>query len=329
MAAIVLGVSGIAGASGPMTLTRAGDLFSAAVHDNQILVTARLADGTVSESTVPQSEAVVADSVQVGVDEATGALYVLWQKQTGMNARIRLAGLVDGTWIGPYTVAGVSDGTSAFNPQMLVYRPVSAIVGPIVDGTEPSITEMATTFLLVSWWSKTSEDDAGIARYRAIPIVEGGVPKIRDMEPVDLVDLLPYGIACFDLAPGDNLQHPRLFRDPQTGNPHLFAADLSNCLFQILELRPEVVGDSDKRRRQIIILRERSIIALRPDLPLSRSKLEVGNGMKIIMHWDDDAANVLHYLELDEEGVSEPKSLILHDDLDHERAVELIRNLTH
>ncbi len=328
MVVITLGTAVGAGAAGPMTLTRGGDLYTAAVHDNQIVVTARLAGGAVSELAIPQSEAAVESSLQVGVDESTGTLYVMWQKRRDMGARLRLAGLVDGTWLGPYTVAGFFDGTAARHPTMMVYRAVSAIADEPDGSEEQSITEIASSFLLVAWWSQIDENDPGIGRYQTIPIGEDGVPRVHEEEPVDLVDLLPYGIACFDLAPEDNLTHPKLFRDPQSGNPHIFAADLSNCLFQILELRPEVIEDGAKRRRQIIILRDASMIALRQDLPLSRSKLEVGKGLKIIMHWDDDADPMLHFLELDQEGISEPKSLELGDDLSHEQAVELIRDLT-
>jgi hypothetical protein len=328
MAVIALGVAATVGAAGPMALTRDGDLYTAAVHDNQVVVTVRLADGTVSELTIPQSEAAVKGSLQVGVDETHGALYVMWQKRSDMGARIRLAGLVDGTWLGPYTVAGHFDGTAARHPQMMVYRASSTLVDEPDGAEEPVITVLRQTYLLVAWWSQVDETDPGIARYKTIPISDDGVPRTHEEEPIDLVDLLPYGIACFDLAPGENLTHPKLFRDPQSGNIHIFAADLSNCLFQILELRPEVIEDIHKRRRQIIILREASMIALRPDLPLSRSKLEVGKGLKIIMHWDDEADNVLHFLELDQQGISEPKSVPLGDDLNHEQAVELIRDLT-
>ena len=48
----------------------------------------------------------------------------------------------------------------------------------------------------------------------------------------------------------------------------------------------------------------------------------------MIMHWDDDEADALHYLELDEEGISETKSLPLGETLSHEEAVDLIRGLT-
>jgi len=242
IAAIALGIAGISAATGPMTLTGAGDLYAVATHDNQVVVTARYADGTVSELIVPQSAAAVANSLQVGVDETTGALYVLWQKKTGMDARLRVASYIDDTWIGPITFAG-NDGTAAYNPQLLIHRAVSVITEDGNEGEEPVVTELATTFLHLTWWSQTGEEDVGIARYAAVAINDQGKPQFWNMAPVDLIDLLPYGIACFDIEVGDNLKYPKLFIEPKTGNPHVFATDLANCIFQILELDTEVVDD--------------------------------------------------------------------------------------
>ena len=56
----------------------------------------------------------------------------------------------------------------------------------------------------------------------------------------------------------------------------------------------------------------------------------VGSGLKVLMHWDaqiEGMDDVVKYLELDEEGVSETKTLVLEEKLDHERATELIREL--
>ena len=325
--AVILGFAGIAGAVGPMTLTRGGNLYSVATVDNQVVVTARYADGTVEELYVPQSAAAVDDSLQVGVDPATGALYVLWQKKTDMEARLRLAGYLDGTWIGPMTFAG-NDGTSAANPQMIIHRSVSTYDEATEEGEEPVEFEIATTFIHLAWWSRVSEDEVGAAQYMAVPLDEDGVPQFRDVVPIPLIDFLPYGIACFDIGPAENLKHPKLLIDPRSGNPAVFATDLNSCLFQIFELRPQVVEDSlTKRRRQIIILRSPSTVPLRPDLPLAATKIEVGSGLKLIMHWDGEE-DLLNYLELDQEGLSETKSLPLGEKLSHEQAVELIRGLT-
>ena len=325
--AVILGFAGIAGAVGPMTLTRVGDLYSVATVDNQVVVTARYADGTVEELYVPHSAAAFDDSLQVGVDPATGALYVLWQKKTEMEARLRLAGYLDGTWIGPTTFAG-NDGTATANPQMIIHRSVSTYEEAAEEGEEPVEVEIATTFIHLVWWSRASEDEVGAAQYMAVPLSEDGTPMFRDAEPISLTDFLPYGIACFDIGPAENLKHPKLLMDPQSGNPAVFATDLNSCLFQIFELQPEVAEDSvTKRRRQIIILRSPSTVALRPDLPLAATKIEVGTGLRLIMHWDGED-DLLNYLELDQEGLSATKSLPLGEKLSHEQAVELIRGLT-
>ena len=331
IAAIALGIAGVTGAAGPMVLTSDGDLYSAGTRDNQVVITARYADGTVSELLVPQSAAAVESSLQVGVDEATGAVYVLWQKLTGLDARLRLAGYLDGTWIGPRTFAG-GDGTAALNPVMLIHRPVSVVVDGFDEDGEPVMTELATTFLHLAWWSQFSEEDAGLAKYAALELNANGVPLFKDMEPVELQGLFPYGLVCFEIEESENLRHPKLFIEPGSNNPHIFATDVGDCFFQILELVPEVEEEADgtaKRRRQIIILRKASMIAMRSDLPLAKGRLVVGSGLKMLMYWDGNVENLVQYVELDEEGLYETKDLVLDEKLNHELAIELIRELAH
>ena len=331
IAAIALGVAGVAGAAGPMVLTSDGDLYSAGTRDNQVVITARYADGTVSEHFVPQSAAAIESSMQVEVAAATGAVYVLWQKWTGMDARVRLAGYLDGTWLGPRTFAG-GDGTAASNPVMLIHRAVNEVVEGMDEDGEPIVAELATSFLHLAWWSQFSDDDPGLAVYAGVELFTNGMPSFGEMEPVELSDLLPYGFACFEVEAGDNVRHPKLFIDPQSGNPHVFATDLSNCLFQIYELIPQIEEEDlvlAKRRRQIIILRKAAIRALRQELPLAKSTLVIGGGLKILMHWDSEIDNAVHYLEVDLEGASETKILMLDEGLGHEQATKLIRELAH
>jgi hypothetical protein len=329
IAAVALGVAAASGAAGPMALTQDGDLYMASTRDNQVVVTARYADGSVEELFIPQSAAAVESSLQVGVDESTGALYVLWQKKTGMEARLRLAGYLDGTWIGPRTFAG-GDGTAALNPALLIHRPVSVVEIGTDEYGEPIFEELATTFLHLAWWSQYSEDDPGVAMYAAVEIPGNGVPQFNDMTPVALQGLFPYGIACFEFEANENLYHPKLFIDSASNNPHVFATDFGDCFFQILEIATDVEEEElnfEKRRRQIIILRKASMIALRPELPLARGKLVVGSGLKMLMHWDGEADDIVHYLELDKQGLHETKTLVLDDKVDHETAIELIRSL--
>jgi hypothetical protein len=329
IAAIALGVAGSTGATGPMVLTSDGDLYAAATSDNQVVITARYADGTVSDLVVPQSAAAIESSLQVGVDEASAALYVVWQKGNGLDARLRVAAYIDGTWAGPRTIAG-GDGTGAYNPELLLHRSTVEIVEGTDEDDEPIISELDTSFLHVTWWSQISEDDPGLATYGAIELRPTGQPIWLSLDPVELYDLLPYGVGCFEFEAGDNLRHPRLFIDPQSGNPHVFATDLASCHFQILEIQPTVedeVVEIVKRRRQIIILRHATAIALRPDLPLKSGRLEIGSGLSLLMHWDAEEGDAVLYQKLDEEGISETKALVLDEDLDHERAVDLIREM--
>jgi len=331
IAAVALGFAAVSGAAGPMALTQDGDLYMASTRDNQVVVTARYADGSVEELLIPQSAAAVENSLQVGVDEATGGLYVLWQKKSGMEARLRLAAYVDGTWIGPRTFAG-GDGTAALNPVMLIHRPVSTVETGTDEDGQPIVSEIATSFVHLAWWSQYSEEDPGIAMYAAVEIESTGVPQFNDVVPIELSDLFPFGMPCFEFEASDNLRHPKLFIDPGSDNPHIFATDIADCFFQILEIVPMVEEEEEesgfaKRRRQIIILRQARMIALRPDLPLAKGKLVVGSGLRMLMHWDGDFEDIVHYLELDEEGLYETKSLFLDEKLNHERAVELIREL--
>jgi hypothetical protein len=259
-----------------MALTQDGDLYMASTRDNQVVITARYADGSVEELPIPQSSAAVESSLQVGVDETTDAVYVLWQKNTGMDARLRLAGYLDGTWIGPRTFTG-GDGTAALNPAMLIHRAVSVIESGTDENGEPVYTELATTFLHLAWWSRFGEDDPGLAMYSAVEIFSNGVPQFNDMTPIELQGLFPFGIACFEFEANENLYHPKLFIDPASNNPHVLATDFGDCFFQILEIVPVVEDNEEeidfaKRRRQIIILRKASMVALRPELPLARGK---------------------------------------------------------
>jgi hypothetical protein len=329
LAAFVLGIGGTAAAEGPLALAKTGELYSVASFEDQVVITAQETDGTLSRLFVPQSASAIEDSLQVGVDEASGALYVVWQRNTGMDAKVRFAAYVDGTWIGPRTLGG-NDGTAARHPQMLVHRASTAYVEELETGGQPIISTLETTFVHVVWWSQQFEGDSGSARSISIPVSEDGSPIFAQSEEWVLEDLLPYGAACFEIEAVDSLQHPKIFVDPQSGNPHVFLTDFIGCAFQVMELRPQVIDDDAvaKRRRQIIILRHAQTVTIRPDLPLARAKFAVGHNLAIVAFWDQDEASI-DYIRMDRSGISDKRTLALSGALSHEQAVELIRGLTH
>ena len=321
--AILLVGMAMTAAADDMVLTRNGELYRVVPSDDGLVVNHRFTDGTVAEYLIPQTAGIAATSMQVGVDELTGALFVAWQKDDDLDASIEIAWLADEWWIGPYTIAG-GDGTAAENPQMMLDR----IVTVVEDEGEP--VEVATTFLHLVWWSYVEDRDDGSAYLASIQVDENGNPQIDAFQALALSDLLPYGIGCEAIEGAAGLAHPKVFVDPQSGSPHIFATDFSNCLFQILKIDYEVVEEwigEIKRRRHIVLLGHQSMIAANPDIFLSTAKVEVGHGLDVVMYWDIEDA--IAYVQLDENGVPPVQSLTYGEGLTHEQAVERVRRRVH
>jgi hypothetical protein len=323
IAILLVGLAAVA-AAGDMVLTRNGDFYRVIPSNDGLVVNLRLADGTVTEYLIPQTAGIAVTSMQVGVDEFTGAVIVAWQRGEVPESSIEIAWLADEWWVGPYTIAG-GDGTAVENLQMMLDR----VVDVVEDDGEP--IEVATTFLHLVWWSFTDDRADGSAFLASVELDEGGNPQIDAFEPIALSDLLPYGIGCEGINEAAGLAHPMIFDDPQSGSPHIFATDFSNCVFQILKLDYEVVEEwigEIKRRRHIVLLGNESMIATNPDIILSNAKVEVGHGLDLVMYWDTETS--VEYVQLDENGVPPVKSLPFGDDgLTREEAIEMVRSLVH
>ncbi len=306
--------------AGDMTLTKDGTLYRLASDGQQLVLTATAVDGSTTVMPVPQTTGDDARELQVAVDGATGVVVAVWQEGTGDLAQVELATLTAGTWQGPEVVAG-SVGAPAANPALLVHR-----VATVVE-EEDGPQVYATTVAHLAWWQGLDTPTRGEAWYAAVPLEDDGRFDLMEAAPVALRDLIPFGFNCNAIADPANLAYPRLFVDPGTGDPHVMAVDLPSCLFQIVQLRPEL-GDPDpvtKRRRHTIIFGYNEMIAANAALPLSTAKVEVGHGLSVVLYWDGPTA--ISYTLLRAEGWSEVRALPLGAGLDRDRAVELIRGL--
>ena len=321
--AILLVGTAMTATAGDMVLTRTGEFYRVAQSDDGLVVSRRLTDGTVDEYLVPQTAGIAVTSMQVGVDEPTGAIFVAWKQGDELESTIQIAWLADQWWIGPYPMAG-RDGTAVENPQMMLDRVVTVIE------EEGESIEVATTFLHMVWWSYTENREDGSAFLASVPLDEHGNPQIDVFQPVALHDLLPYGVGCEGIADAAGLTYPKVFVDPQSGTPHVFATDFSNCAFQILRLDYEVieewVGDI-KRRRHVVVLGNVAMIAANSNIILSTAKVEVGHGLDLVMYWDTEDA--IAYIQLDENGVPPEQSLAYGEGLTREEAIEMVRSLVH
>jgi hypothetical protein len=323
--ALALGISFTATASAAdMTLTESGDLYRLTLGEDGLNVTATLSDDSVLDLLVPQTAGIVSPSYHVGVDDSSGAVFVLWQENEGSEATIVFASHSEGTWYGPTVLAG-GDGTAAINPQMLVFRHSKTFEAE-EEGEEPIVVEDSILHLV--WWSYEEAIEDGGAIYSSVPVDDLGLPIFDDVDVRSLTDLLAYGIACPEITNAGRLAHPRLFVDPQSGNPHVFATDIGQCLFQILELKYRPEFDSiTKRRRRVVIFGRSRMAPVRADLKLATARVQVGHNLALVIYWNKGDA--LDYLKLTQEGWTDKRSLALGDGLGLERALELIKNLTH
>ena len=321
--AILLVGTAMTAAAGDMALTRTGELFRVTQTNEGLVVSQRLTDGQVNEYLIPQTSGILASSVQVGVDEATGAILVAWRQGDGTQSTIELAWLADQWWMGPISIAG-TDGTVVENPQMMLDRVTTT--GEDDDGP----FEVTTNFLHLVWWKYSGSQEDGSAYLGSLTLDEYGNPALDAFDPIALSDLLPYGVGCEGIDESAGLAHPKVFSDPQSGSPHVFATDFSNCLFQILkvayDLEEEDLGHT-KRRRHVVILGREAMIAVNPDVILSTASVEVGHGLDLVMYWDVEDA--VAYVQLDENGTPPVQTLPVGDGLTREQAMEMIRSLVH
>jgi len=313
------------GAAGDMTLTTTGDLYKIAQAEDGLVITATMADGTAVEFVVPQTAGASTSALNLAVDPVLGGLYILWQQDDADTATVNFASYVNEIWTGPEIIAGGENSAGA-NPQMALYRAVDVVEEEGEDGESISI-EVASTFLHLAWWDYVDTMDDGEAYYKPVPLDETGAAGLDAYDPVILADLLPYGIHCDGIEDADALAAPKLFSDPQSGFPHVFATDFDECLFYILQIGHEPgIDPVTERRRHTIILRHGGTIPVDTDLPLATSSIEVGHGMTIVMYWDAEGS--VEYMQMDQEGSSDVRALPISEDLDHEQAVDLIRGLT-
>lgn len=324
--ALVMAAMAAAAAAGDMTLTRAGDLYRIAPAEAGLVITGSLADGTTVTLTVPETAGTVTSARNLAVDPVSGALFVVWQEGEGTSATVMFASHVGESWTGPLVLAE----SAATNPQMMLHRAVDLVEVEGGDG-EIITVEVATTFLHVVWWSWTGSVNDGAAIYLAAPVDDAtGLADLEAYDRIVLSALLPYGLPCDGIEDASALAAPKLFSDPQSGFPHLFASDFAECLFYVLEIGHDVIVDPiTERRRHTIILRDGGTYVVSEELPLASASVEVGHGLDLILHWDaeSDTGSSVDYMQFEPNGVHAVQSLPLGDSLDHEQAVQLIRGL--
>jgi len=317
--------------AGPMALTTDGQLFKVWVSPEEGLVLSHVAAGAEDENfVIPETVGLTLDSVEIAIDENTGNVFIVWSDDRDQVSLIRLVVLSRGAWFGPETLGG-ADGVSASNPQLLLDESRQ-----LVPSDDPDVDPVldVQTFLHVVWWREDNGDEGGHALFFPLRLDDDGLPLFDESMPVDLQDLLPFGMGCDSAPDVEALAHPQLLR-ASDGHPLLFATDFSNCVFHLLSISYEVLDEDDedmpnpeKRRRQIAVFNtDDAVMAIPPEIDLPQSKMLLGSDYSVLLFWD--TPNGISWLISTEAGWSEVSSLDVGEELSHEQAVNLIRGLVH
>ena len=131
-------------ASSGYATSRPGVFVAGDMRRGQSLVVWAISEGrecarAVDEYLIPQTSGVAATSLQVGVDELTGAIFVAWQQGSGQETSIELAWLADQWWQGPISVAG-RDGTVDELRQAMVEAANGELKGILRAADEPLVS---------------------------------------------------------------------------------------------------------------------------------------------------------------------------------------------
>lgn len=313
--------------AGSLVLTSQGHLYRVTESESGLVLSHTAPDVAAVDNLIPQTVGVSVDTVELVVDEKTATPFVLWTDSVDGLSAVRLAALVDGAWFGPVVLGG-EDGTTVSNVAAMVHTAHNVIDnGP---DEEPEVLE--TTFVHTVWWRHDDVTALGHAIYLAIPLADDGMPQLDEATPQDLENLLPYGFACDDSPDVAGLTSARFFTG-EGGKPQLFTPDFADCVFHLLGIDYEVVEEdvpdtNTKRRRQIAVFHAGDVVmAIPPGIDLQNSKMFLSHEDSVLIYWEAPDQQSIDWILSGVQGWTDTKVLPLGGDIDHERAVELLRSV--
>ena len=329
IAACILLVTGVAGATASnIVLDRPGNLYRAVATENGIVVLVTSPDGNSRMETVPGTEAGAFGRVSLAVEPNGTALVVVWtDRSVPSGDRVEAAVFASDLWYGPYTLGG-NDGGVAVHPSLFL----DTIHETADDGATSVIP-----FVLVAWWQAPNLDALaeGHAELASFSLSENGEPLMDELAVEPLQTDTPWGVTCEASSHADSLTYPYLFKDPQSGDPHVMFVDFTDCLFSIrqITIEPENSEGGDdpdddvtaQRRRHVVVFGRSEVIAIPTRVSFENASFEVGHDLSIVGYWDGEDG--IEYVRMDENGWSETRTLPVDGGLTHEQAVDLIRRL--
>lgn len=303
-----------------LLLERDGSLYRLATVDDQLNVEISTPDGATSTIIVPNTQGLPVARPRLAIVPGTGTLIAAWEEsyESGWS-QIMLASYHAGSWWGPVRIAGAA-GLPARNPSLMVHTATSIVE----DGSE-----ITTTFIDLAWWVGGSGGDDTHAEYGSLVLGDDGFPDLESLDLRPLRGMLGFGVVCGSTSPDAAVAQPMLFRDIDHHLPHVLFFDTGSCSFHIIEL-DSVLDDTpdaiSQRRRHVIVFGAQLDMGLPSHIPPVGTEFVVGQNLRLAAYWDVDGG--VSYLNVDEGGWSETRTLATGPNLSHEEAVDLIRSLT-
>jgi hypothetical protein len=319
---------------GTLHVLRAGraiDLGVAEAAPESILIehASRAQDGSVTREILPGSTSYEDKrGIQLGYDEETRTLLLLWTEDISAYSHIRIGVFREGAWTNSPLLpsAGIS---RAYNPQMeITHQRVTYL-----DAND-AVVAKTSSIVSVVWWEEATEyqarlatlfldetafDPANLAVYD-LPVLTGGT-----------------GATSYNDVPSGAYLYPTLQADGLAGAVLASYADLNAERHRVLRIQfpdfqgqPSEEGNADWKRRHIPIVgiaSEGPLADMTPRLPPHSKQKDavgtsIGSGYRPTIYWLEDVT--LKYSRLGAEAWEAVRSITIDESMTYERALELV-----
>ena len=310
---------------------RAVDLGVAGVAPETILIEhgTRAQNGATTLAILPGSDSFQDKrGLQLGYDEETGSLLLLWTEDISAYSHIRIGVFRDGAWTNSALLP--SQGISrAYNPEMrMTHQRVTYL-----DENDATVAK-TSSIVSVVWWEESSEfqarlavlfldqagfDPANLAVYD-LPVLTGGV-----------------GATAYGDVPSGAYMYPALKADGLSGSLLASYADLQAGSHRVLSIRfPDFQGKPSEpenlewKRRHIPIVGIAAggpLAEMTPRVPPGSKRekgvgTSIGSGYRPTLYWLDESS--LRYTRLGASEWEPVRGIAIDETMTYERALDLV-----
>lgn len=333
--AILLLLTTLAWAGTPYFLDRSGVLWNAAATTEGLLLTGQR-DGQETVRALLPFDLGLAGSgdanMQVAVDEATGKVAVVWQRNWSATAsEIMLAVWRDGGWERVEHLSGPLESQPR-NPAVQLSEFSAAVPDPEYPDDPTRTIQVRDSYLHVVWWEGSEQGQHAsyaLLRLNAEPGDEDS------LFTKDLDDFATVGLACESSAPPEVLENPLFAANAGRDRALVFFGSQRICLLHLVEVSfelepppppdPGPITVTVQRKRSVPIFGIKRTFQLPRDISMEGTRIILGGDSNPVAYRVTDAA--VEYVNATGTGWSPKRSLALDQGFAIDQAIALVENL--